>query len=44
MNDYHVLYSVFQKNWTTKLIAVTLSNLNRFLPCDAAMLARSWES
>jgi len=24
-------YSVFQKNWTTKLIAVTLSNLNQFL-------------
>jgi len=23
-------YTVFQKNWTTKLMAVTLSNLNRF--------------
>jgi len=22
-------YTVFQKNWTTKLMAVTLSNLNR---------------
>ena len=23
-------YTVFQKNWTTKLMAVTLLNLNRF--------------
>jgi len=23
------IYTVFQKNWTTKLMAVTLSNLNR---------------
>jgi len=24
------VYTVFQKNWTTKLMAVTLSNLDRF--------------
>jgi len=24
------IYTVFQKNWTTKLMVVTLSNLNRF--------------